>query len=227
MRSHPQQRMLGMVTIGQSPRDDIMPQMRPFLPDDLAIRQVGALDGLSHEQLVPLAPGPHDYQLHSRLRDGSPVTVGRERIMPLVQAGIRQLEEEGASAILLLCTGEFPELQSKVLLIEPDRLLLNVVRGLGVRRVGIFVPLPSQIEALAEKWRSLEVTATLVAASPYKDPAEVGRAAAELGRSLELVIMDCMGYTQAHKQLVAQAIDRPVILAAGVVARIVGALVGL
>lgn len=227
MSSHPQQRMLGMVTIGQSPRDDIMPQMLPFLPDDLTIRQVGALDGLSHDQLVPLAPGPHDYRLHSRLRDGSPVTVGRERIMPLVQARIRQLEEEGASIILLLCTGEFPELQSHVLLIEPDRLLLNVVRGLGVRRVGIFVPLPSQIEALAEKWRSLEVTATLVAASPYKDPAEVGRAAAKLGHSLDLVIMDCMGYTQAHKQLVAQAIDRPVILAAGVVARIAGALVGL
>ena len=40
-------RVLGLVTIGQSPRDDIMSQMLPLLPDGLDIRQMGALDGLS------------------------------------------------------------------------------------------------------------------------------------------------------------------------------------
>jgi hypothetical protein len=46
---------LGLVTIGQSPRDDVMAQMMPFLPDNMYIRQVGALDGLTGEQIAKLA----------------------------------------------------------------------------------------------------------------------------------------------------------------------------
>ncbi len=218
-------RLLGLVTIGQSPRDDIMAQMLPLLPAGLDIRQVGALDGLTHEQIAELAPGPQDYVLHTRLRDGSAVTVGRERIKSLLQACLKQLEDGGANPIVLLCTGEFPELRSDALLIEPDRLLVSVVGGLRPRRAGVLVPLPSQIEPAAEKWRVLEAEVVFVAASPYGEQTELTRAAEELGgRSLDLVVMDCMGYTLAHRRVVVQATGRPVILASTVVARIVGEL---
>jgi protein AroM len=216
---------LGLVTIGQSPRDDVLPQMVPFLPSDLDLRQMGALDGLTREQILGLAPGPDDYVLHTRLRDGSSVTVGREPVVSLVQACIHQLEEEGADPILLLCTGEFPELRSQGLLIEPDRLLINVVRGLGVRRLGVMVPLPSQIGELTEKWDAIDVEATFAAASPYADEDEVARATGELrGQELDLVVMDCIGYTGAHKRTVSQATGRPVLLSSSVVARVVGEL---
>jgi protein AroM len=190
-------RALGLVTIGQSPRDDVMPQMSPFLPGDVQVRHMGALDGLAHEQILALAPGPDDYVLHTRLRDGSSVTIGRERIVSLVQGCIDELEEEGANPIVLLCTGEFPELRGRRLLVEPDRLLINVIRGLGVRRLGVMVPLPSQIDELTEKWDEIDVTVTFAAASPYADEDEVTRAARALrGHELDLVVMDCMGYTR-------------------------------
>ncbi len=217
---------LGLVTIGQSPRDDIVSQMLPLLPAGLDIRQAGALDGLTHEQIAELAPGPEDYILHTRLRDGSAVTVGRERIEVLLQDCIKRLEAGRANPIVLLCTGEFPGLRSEALLIEPDRLLFSVVRALRPRRVGILVPLPSQIEAAAEKWKVLGAKVALAAASPYGERVELTRAAKELaGQALDLVIMDCMGYTLAHRRLVAQVTDKPVVLASRVVARIVGELV--
>jgi protein AroM len=218
-------RLLGLATIGQSPRDDIVPQMLPLLPVGLDIRQVGALDGLTHEQIAELAPGPQDYVLHTRLRDGSAVTVGRERITSLLQSCLKQLEDEGANPIVLLCTGEFPDLRSDALLIEPDRLLVSVVTGLRPRRAGVLVPLPSQIEAAAEKWRGLEAEVVYVAASPYGEQMELTQAAEELkGYPLDLAVMDCMGYTLAHRRVVMQATGRPVILASRVVARIVGEL---
>lgn len=220
-----QKRALGLVTIGQSPRDDVMPQMTPFLPGDLDLRHMGALDGLAPEQILGLAPGPGDYVLHTRLRDGSSVTIGREGVVSLVQACIDELEEEGANPILLLCTGEFPELRSQGLLIEPDRLLVNVIRGLGVRRLGVMVPLPSQIGELTEKWGDIDVAVTFTAASPYADEDEVARAAGELqGHELDLAVMDCIGYTRAHKRAVSQATGRPVMLSLSVVARVVGEL---
>jgi protein AroM len=238
-------RLFGLVTIGQSPRDDIMPQIWPFLPSGLAVRQVGALDGLTRDQIADLAPPlspprlrpeaqPEglggmkggDYVLHTRMRDGTVVTVGRAGIMPLLQACLEKLEGEGANPILLLCTGELPELRSNALLIEPDRLLVNLVRGLRPQRVGVLVPLPSQIEAAAEKWRAIEAEAVFEAASPYGDEADIMRAARALpGQALDLVVMDCMGYTGIHKQVVVKATGRPVVLASQMVARIVGELV--
>lgn len=219
-------RVLGLMTIGQSPRDDIVPQMLPLLPAGLDIRQVGALDGLTHERIAELAPGPEDYILHTRLRDGSAVTVGRERITSLLQSGLKQLQNEGANPIVLLCTGEFPGLQSDALLIESDRLLVNMVRGLRPQRAGVFVPLSSQIESAAEKWRVLKAEVVFVAASPYGEQMGLVRATEELkGHFLDLVAMDCMGYTLAHRRVVIQATGRPVILASRVVARIVGELV--
>jgi protein AroM len=229
-------RLFGLVTIGQSPRDDIMPQIWPFLPSGLAVRQVGALDGLTRDQIADLAPplSPptlrgmkgEDYVLHTRLRDGTAVTVGRAGIMPLLQACLEKLEGEGANPILLLCTGEFPALRSKALLIEPDRLLVNLIRGLRPQRVGVLVPLPSQIEAAAEKWRAIEAETVFEAASPYGDEADIMRAARALpGQALDLVVMDCMGYTGIHKQVVVKATGRPVVLASQMVARIVGELV--
>jgi protein AroM len=224
--SDSRKRLLGLATIGQAPRDDIMSQMLPLLPDGLDIRQVGALDGLTHEQIAELAPGPQDYVLHTRLRDGLAVTVGRRQIASLLQSCLKRLEGEGANPIVLLCTGEFPELQSDALLIESDRLLLSVVGGLRPRRAGVLVPLPSQIEAAAKKWSVLEAVVVFVAASPYGEQIELTRAAEELGRHpLDLVVMDCMGYTLAHRAVVTQATGKPVILASRVVARIVAELV--
>jgi protein AroM len=202
--------------------------MMPFLPSDLDLRQMGVLDELTYEQILGLTPGPDDYVLHTRLRDGTSVTVGREPIVSLVQACIHQLEEEGADPILLLCTGEFPELRSQGLLIEPDRLLINVVRGLGVSRLGVMVPLPSQVGELTEKWGGLGAVATFVAASPYTDQDQVARAAGELGgHDLDLVVMDCIGYTSAHKRSVSQVTGRPVLLSSSAVARVVGELLEL
>lgn len=217
--------VLGLVTIGQSPRDDVMPQMMPFLPDGVYIRQVGALDGLTGEQIAKLAPEPGDHVLHTRLRDGSAVTVGRERIVSLMRARIEQLLKEGTDLILLLCTGEFPALRSDAVLVEPDRLLVSVVDGLRPRRIGIFAPLPSQVEAASEKWMAVEAEKVYVAASPYTEPDQIVRATEELQEhSVDLVVMDCIGYTEAHRRLVVKAIGKPVILAASLTARVLGEL---
>jgi protein AroM len=218
--------VLGLVTIGQSPRHDILLQMMPFLPDNVDIRQAGALDGLGNDELAELARDQDGYLLCTRLRDGSAITVGREQIVSLIQARIHQLEEEGADLILLMCTGEFTTLRSDVLLVEPDRLLVGVVDGLRPRRMAVFVPLPSQAEATDEKWEAVEAEKVYVTASPYGEPDEITRAADELQErsSVDLVVMDCMGYTEAHRRLVVKAMGKPVIVAASLAARVVGEL---
>ena len=57
----------------------------------------------------------------SRLTDGTSATFGESYILPRLQLCIDDLEQQGVSLILFLCTGEFPaEFRSNVPLIFPD-----------------------------------------------------------------------------------------------------------
>ena len=86
----------------------------------------------------------------------------------------------------------------------------------------------SQAGELTEKWGEIGVDVICSAASPYAEQDEVTTAAGELaGHELDLVVMDCMGYTQAHKRIVSHATGRPVMLASSTMARVVGELLAL
>ncbi|MCR3923245.1 MAG: AroM family protein, partial [Firmicutes bacterium] len=66
-------RKIGAITVGQSPRDDVIPEMVPFLGDDVEVIQVGALDGMEYDEILELKPIKGDYVLVSKLRDGRSV----------------------------------------------------------------------------------------------------------------------------------------------------------
>ena len=47
---------IGLVTIGQSPRSDVVPDMAAILGPAVEIREAGALDGLARSEIDALAP---------------------------------------------------------------------------------------------------------------------------------------------------------------------------
>ncbi|WP_114043794.1 AroM family protein [Acidipropionibacterium virtanenii] len=79
--------VLGVVTIGQSPRVDMVPEMVDQWPG-ADVREAGALDDLTADELSRLTPIPGDEVLTSRLRDGSLIDRGpaapwtRSRLTP-------------------------------------------------------------------------------------------------------------------------------------------------
>ena len=74
---------IGFITIGQSPRDDIMKDILPIIGDDIEILQKGALDNLSEEELEEIAPQSGDTVLVSSLRDGRSVSRSEEHTSEL------------------------------------------------------------------------------------------------------------------------------------------------
>ena len=62
---------VAFITIGQSPRNDILDEMRPWWRKEIAIEQYGALDGLPPSAIRSLEPRAGEARLVSRLRDGS------------------------------------------------------------------------------------------------------------------------------------------------------------
>ena len=222
-------RILGTVTIGQSPRTDVTPDLRTILGDDVDIVEAGALDGLTKEDVAKLAPESGDYVLVTRLADGSSVQVAERHIAPRVEAKIGAHFANGLPVVLLLCTGEFPDFPTDGLLLRPQRILYNTVeavaRGL---RVGFLTPSREQIAQSENRWRTVCSNIRVVPASPYANAdAAVRAAASELGEwGADLAVMDCMGYTLAMQGMVRTITGKPVILARGIVARVVLELIG-
>ena len=72
---------VGAITIGQSPRMDVVQELFPLMGEQVELIQAGALDGLTREDIQAFAPGPEDYTLISRLRDGSSVMFAERHIL--------------------------------------------------------------------------------------------------------------------------------------------------
>ncbi len=216
---------IGAVTIGQSPRPDIVPELAPLLGAGVRFLEAGALDGLTKEQvqeILPTATGP---LLVTRLRDGSEVKIGEDFLIPHLQRCVRDIQQE-ADLILMLCTESLPDFESERLVLYPGRVLFNIVKALGLHRIGVLTPAAEQVDHQLERWREVVPEVLVKAASPYGAPEQLRAAAAALGRSnVELLIMDCLGYTHAMKQVVRSCSARPVLLARSVLARMAAELI--
>ncbi|MFF0270938.1 AroM family protein [Kribbella sp. NPDC004536] len=216
--------VLGVVTIGQSPRSDMFPELLQWLPSSVEVRQRGALDGLSTADIAALAPAPDDETLTTRLRDGSSVVIGRAGILSRLQAAIDILEAGGADVVLVVCTGEFPAFRhSRPLLLAGPLLTAGLTAIAGDSLVGVVCPLAEQEQQTYEKFPQHIKVAW---ATPYQPGlTELETAAQKLAaEGVQLLVLDCMGYTQAHREAAAAASGLPVVLARSVVARLTAEL---
>lgn len=219
-------RKLGTLTIGQAPRSDITPILDASIGSDLPRRHAGVLDGLSRAEIDrDFAPQPGAAVLITKLLDGNSVIIDRNRTEAAAQAKIAMLEAEGCSTILMLCTGHFESLTAgRAQLIEPDRILPPTVAALTQgAQLGIIVPLAEQIASEAGKWAGLARRPLYAAASPYGGPGpSLADAARDLARrGATVLLMDCMGFVEAHRRTAAEAAKLPVILSNSLIGKLV------
>ncbi len=208
---------IGLLTIGQSPRVDIMEELGEAFVGAYVV-EAGALDGYTREEIeASLYPEPGYDTLVTRLRDGNQVSVAKEKILPLIQRKIYELEDR-VDLIILLCSGEFPRFKSMKPLIYPDHLLKSIATTIMTPggRLGVIIPLEAQRYYAKNKWSKYTGDLRIAVASPYKGSEEDFRKAAEEMIDRELVIMDCIGYNYKQKKIVQRIVDKPVITARGV-----------
>jgi protein AroM len=71
---------VAFVTIGQSPRNDVVPDILAETRVKFEATERGALDGLDDATIADLAPRRGEERLVSRLRDGREVLLGKPAI---------------------------------------------------------------------------------------------------------------------------------------------------
>jgi protein AroM len=202
---------VGLLTIGQSPREDIVSEIMPLLNSRIEILERGLLDCLSLEEIERLKPDAGETPLVTRLKGGSQVEPSEKKISSMLPAAIDSMQKEmKIRAVGVLCTHEFREKKFLVPVIFPfDYLKFLTSRVLNVKSLGVVVPLESQIEMTKEKWK----TSFVEAKSPYT----AGKSWEEIAKKfitkkVDAVILDCIGYRIKDKQEVQSFLSVPVLL---------------
>jgi protein AroM len=204
---------IGLVTIGQSPRTDVTPILKDMLGSEVELIEKGALDGLAKKEIKKLAPTAQDYVLVTRLRDATSVKVARKHIVPLIQKCIRELEDLGVDFTLLLCTGDFPSLKAKKPLLMPEKLISNIVQCVKGGKIGIVVPEREQIPQIKRKWKGKGLSIVITSANPYGESKAFKEAAKFLAKeNVDLVVLDCIGFTPKVREIFRRLTGKPVVL---------------
>jgi protein AroM len=218
---------VGAITIGQSPRPDIVDEILPLLGGGTRVIEVGALDGLTDAEIAAMRPADDDHTLVTVLGGGREVLVGRRHLVPRIQACVDHLANQ-VELIMMLCTGTFPPFRTERLMLYPEHLLFQAVYAVARgARVGVLTPSARQMADQEKRWREVAASVTVRAFSPYTAADDLDAACADfVAAGADIVVLDCLGYTTALKRTVRERTGRPVLLARTVLARAAGELTG-
>jgi len=217
---------IGFLTIGQSPRDDVVPEILSFLGSGIEVVEKGALDGLSLAEIGRLCPEKGDFPLITRLRDKSSAVVGKRKIIPFLKKKIFELEKQGVSLSALLCTEDFSEIKWRTPLLMPSRILFNFVTSLLHRgKLGVLFPLQEQRIEVRKKWEKTGLKLVTGALNPYLGARELEDVVSHIKReNVDLIVLDCIGYNLKIKEKLREGTAKPVLLPRSVLARFIGEL---
>jgi hypothetical protein len=218
---------LGVLTIGQAPRNDFMQDILPLLSDRFHVLERGALDPFEKNEIIErFSPDFGDKVLVSRMRNGSQVVFAEKYISPLIQDAVKALEKKKCDIILLMCTGKFPEIEHESILIKPQELIPPMINKIaGNKFFGLIIPDESQREQMYEWWDKSEDELIVHTASPYQSMEALDLAAQAMkADGVDLIFMDCMGYTKAMKRRVEEITGKMVILPRTLITRIINEL---
>lgn len=213
---------IGMLTIGQSPRKDIVPMLKEILGEGYEIVEAGALDGLTIEDIKGIEFGADDYLLVSRMRDGTEIRIMKRFVLPLLQEKIHEFEAKGVGLTVIMCTGKFPQFESRGLIVTPQEILKGVLNStLKKGRLGVVYPAAEQTKGAAAEFGREGVEVYADHLSPYGGESELGNLADRLARqNLNLIFLNCFGFTSKIKKAIAEKTGKPVIQSNALIARV-------
>jgi protein AroM len=201
--------------------------MRNYLSHDIEIIERGALDHFDQHELQQFAPDAGMFELATRLRDGQEIIIGKEKIMPLIEEAVSDLNHCGSDIILLLCNGEFETLASNCLIIQPQNLINRCVEGIldYNSTLGVLVPVQGQVDWVRASFEVVVKKTVVAVASPYSRQYLLENACATFrDAKCDLIVLYCMGFNQVLGSQVRHMSNCPVIVSSSMVSRAISEL---
>jgi len=216
---------IGLVTTSQTPRTDVVPSLRTIVSRSVEFLETGALDDLTRQEILELAPKDDSDVLVSRVRDGSEVMFGKSHIILRLQRCIDNLNSKGVEVIALLCAGSFPRFESKAPIVRPDLLMYGFLKSIpNLRRVGLLVPNERQQEPIGKEFEDEGFGVVTSWLSPYRESSVEEAVKPFKMKDVTLISLLCMGYSPELKEKVVRLTSKPAILSQSLLAKAIDEL---
>jgi protein AroM len=219
---------LAFATIGEAPRDDLVPILKRRLPSDLEVIEAGVLDQLRQEEILALDAGDDSLHMVTRKRDGSSYRLNYQRTLPQMQQVVDGLVDQDADLVVILCGADWTPITAKVPIVNPGKLFPNLIQALGNGlKLGVIKPDAGQIAHTERQYRELGLDVVVTAASPYQpNRLELAEQAAIhlRGHDVDLIWMTCVGMDESMRAAVKDGLPKPIILAQSILSKVIDEL---
>jgi protein AroM len=201
---------IGALTIGQSPRPDLVAPLKKLLPG-WEIVQAGALDGLTAGDLPELSNAT--YPLATQMRNGKRVMVAESHITPKLQQALTSLEMKGVKATILLCAGTFAGLYGTLPLFVPFKIGHAILGAFQMKSMGLITPVKEQERPIKERWEEMGWRCTVWAADLEAQDTQFHEELAERINlnNLDCIVLDYVGHPVEQVKQLQKSIKIPVI----------------
>jgi len=219
---------LAILTIGVVPMCEVLPLLTEYI-DEQHITHHSLLGQMQREDVMAeYGASPGDELVLTLLSAHQLAHVSRLKVERSLQSIVEVLDNQGFDVILLLSRASITRLTARnSILLEPIRiippLVASIVEG---HQVGVIVPVAELLKAQAQKWQVLQTPPVYAVANPVEGSEQqlidAGKYLLEQGA--DVLMLDCLGFHQRHRDLLQKSLDVPVLLSNVLIARLASEL---
>ncbi len=197
--------------LGPSPRNDIVPHMIGMADANITPIEVGAMDGLSPEQIEALVAVAGDETISTHLPGGAQIVLSKVRITARIQAIVGALTRDQFDIVVILATGLPGPFYCACPLLNGQHAVESAIMSMVMHgeSIGLIHPLQSQIGWLTAPCLNAYQPEATFACEGDRD--SLGRAVMALANS-DAIVLHSISFTESDREVVARASRRPVIL---------------
>lgn len=221
---------LAILTIGMVPLREVMALLTEHISEE-QITHISLLGKMTRDEVMDsYAPTAGEAVIIALLSDNQPAEISRAKVERDLQSVVEVLDNQNYDVILLMSTAPIKGLVTRnAIMIEPQRiippLVSSIVEG---HQVGVIVPVPELLALQRDKWSELASPPVYALANPVHGTEDELIAAGEslLQKGADVLMLDCPGFHQRHRDVLQKKLDVPVLLSNVLVARLAAELLG-
>lgn len=219
---------LAILTIGVVPMSEVLPLLTEYI-DEQHITHHSLLGKMSREDVMAdYAVEPGDDPLLTLLNDNQIAHVSRQKVERDLQSVVEVLDNQGYDVIILMSTAAIKSMAARnSILLEPLRIIPPLVASIvDGHQVGVIVPVAELLAAQGKKWQVLQMPPVYSLANPVHGSEQqlIDAGQALLDQGADVIMLDCLGFHQRHRDILQQALDVPVLLSNVLIARLASEL---
>ena len=219
---------LAILTIGIVPMQEVLPLLTEYIDED-NISHHSLLGKLSREEVMAeYAPEAGEDTILTLLNDNQLAHVSRRKVERDLQGVVEVLDNQGYDVIILMSTANISSMTARnTIFLEPSRILPPLVSSIVEdHQVGVIVPVEELLTVQAQKWQILQKPPVFSLGNPIHDSEQkiIDAGKELLEKGADVIMLDCLGFNQRHRDLLQKQLDVPVLLSNVLIARLAAEL---